>query len=307
MLIFVTQRLARAVLTILIVVTFAFVTLRLTSDPTLVVLGPDAPPESIAAFRVRWGLDKPIWQQFFYYVAGLLRGDFGRSMLNGADVLPMVLSRILVTLKIMLPALLIGVGVGVSTGVFAALKRGTLADRLIMFFAVIGFTVPGFVLGLVLVLVFAVSLGWLPSGGNDSWTSPILPVVTLGAYWSAVLARFTRSSMIEVLGQPYILSASAKGLLWKAVVTRHALPNAAIPVVTTVGLMVGGMLAGAVVTESVFSWPGLGQLLVTSVAARDVAIVQCILLLVATTMVLSNMAVDFLYGLLDPRLRSGMH
>ena len=254
-----------------------------------------------------WGLDKPIWQQFLYYIAGLLRGDFGKSMLNGADVLPMVLSRILVTLQIMLPALLIGICLGVSAGTFASLKRGSTTDRLVMFTAVVGFTIPGFVLGLVLVLIFAVHLGWLPSGGNDTWASTLLPVITLSSYWSAILARFTRSSMIEVLGQSYILTASAKGLLWKAVVIRHALPNASIPVVTTIGLMIGGLLAGAVVTESVFSWPGLGQLLVTSVAARDVAVVQCILLLVATTMVLSNMTVDFLYGLLDPRLRSGLH
>lgn len=171
--------------------------------------------------------------------------------------------------------------------------------------AVAGFTVPHFVLGLVLVLIFAVHLGWLPSGGNDSWRSAILPVVTLSTGWAAVLARFTRSSVVEVLGQPYIRTASAKGLLWRAVIIRHALPNAAIPVVTTIGFMVGGLLAGAVVTESVFSWPGLGQLIVTSVAARDVAVVQCVLLLVATAMVLSNMTVDFLYTLLDPRLRGG--
>jgi peptide/nickel transport system permease protein len=171
--------------------------------------------------------------------------------------------------------------------------------------AVAGFTVPSFVLGLVLVLVFAVELHLLPSGGNDSWRSAILPVVTLSATSSAILARFTRSAMVEVLGQPYIRAASAKGLLWRAVIRHHALPNAAIPVVTMIGFMVGGLLAGAVVTESVFSWPGLGRLMVTSVGARDVAVVQCILLLVSGTMVLSNLGVDLLYGVLDPRLRSG--
>ncbi|HZP98924.1 MAG TPA: ABC transporter permease, partial [Reyranella sp.] len=158
-----------------------------------------------------------------------------------------------------------------------------------------------------LVLIFAVHLHWLPSGGNDSWRGAILPIATLSTGWAAILARFTRSSVVEVLGQPYIRTASAKGLLWWAVILRHALPNAAIPVVTTIGFMVGGLLAGAVVTESVFSWPGLGQLIVTSVGARDVAVVQCVLLLVATTMVLSNMSVDFLYTLLDPRLRRGTH
>lgn len=307
MLIFLARRLARALLTILLVVAFAFVALRLTSDPAVVVLGPDAPPKAIAAFRVAWGLEKPLWEQFFYYIAGLMRGDFGRSLLNGADVLPLVAARVLVTLEIMVPSLIIGSVVGVAAGTYASLKRGTHIDRLVMFGAVSGFSMPSFVLGLVLVLVFAVHLRWLPTGGDDSWKSAILPVITLSTGWSAVLARFTRGSMVEVLGQPFIRTASAKGLMWRAVVIRHALPNAAIPVVTTMGLMVGGLLGGAVVIETVFSWPGLGQLIVQSVAARDVAVVQCVLLMVATTMVLSNMTVDLLYGLLDPRLRTGPH
>lgn len=307
MLIFVLQRIVRAIVTILIVVAGAFVALRLSADPAVVVLGPDAPPQAIKAFRAAWGLDQPLWQQFILYIAGLLRGEFGRSLLNGADVLPLVGARILVTLEIMVPALIIGIAAGVSAGMYAALKRGTPTDRVVMTGAVAGFTVPNFVLGLVLVLIFAVHLRWLPAGGNDSWRSAILPVATISTAWAAVLARFTRSSVVEVLGQPFIRTASAKGLLWRAVVARHALPNAAIPVVTTIGFMVGGLLAGAVVTESVFSWPGLGQLIVTSVAARDVAVVQCVLLLVATTMVLSNMTVDFLYTLLDPRLRGTRH
>jgi peptide/nickel transport system permease protein len=171
--------------------------------------------------------------------------------------------------------------------------------------SVAGFTIPSFVLGLSLVLVFAVKLGWLPSGGNDSWRHAILPILTLGIGGAAVLARFTRSAMLEVLGQPYIRTASAKGVPWRQVVTGHALPNAAIPTVTIVGFMVGTLIAGAVVVESVFSWPGVGRLLVVAVANRDLAVVQCILLLVAATMVVSNLVVDFLYGFLDPRLRQG--
>jgi peptide/nickel transport system permease protein len=173
-----------------------------------------------------------------------------------------------------------------------------------MIIAVAGFTVPSFVLGLVLVLVFAVQLGWLPSGGQESWRHAILPVVTLGLGGAAVLARFTRSAMLEVLGQPYIRTASAKGVPWRAVVTGHALPNAAIPTVTIIGFMVGTLIAGAVVVESVFSWPGVGRLLVVAVSNRDLAVVQCILLLVAATMVVANLVVDLLYGLLDPRLRA---
>jgi peptide/nickel transport system permease protein len=169
---------------------------------------------------------------------------------------------------------------------------------------VAGFTVPSFVLGLVLVLIFAVQLGWLPSGGQETWRHAILPIVTLGIGGAAVLARFTRSAMLEVLGQPYICTASAKGVSWRAVVLSHALPNAAIPTVTIIGFMVGTLIAGAVVVESVFSWPGVGRLLVVAVANRDLAVVQCILLLVAATMVTSNLVVDFLYGFLDPRLRN---
>jgi peptide/nickel transport system permease protein len=300
---FVLRRLVRAALTILIVVALAFAVLRLSADPAAVILGPDAPPAAIMAFRHAWGLDRPLWMQFGFYLAALLRGDFGRSMINGATVLPLVLSRVPTTLSIMLPALLLAIAIGVPAGMFAALRRDTFADRAVMVAAVAGFTVPSFVLGLVLVLVFAVELGWLPSGGNDYWYSAILPVVTLGTGAGAVLARFTRSAMVEVLGQPYIATASAKGLLWRSVIRRHALPNAAIPLVTMIGFMVGGLLAGAVVTESVFSWPGLGRLMVTSVGARDLAVVQCILLLVSLTMVTSNLTVDLVYGLIDPRLR----
>ena len=299
------HRLVRAALTLLIVVALAFFILRLSADPALVILGPDAPPEAVVAFREAWGLDRPLPLQFIDYIRAVLRGDLGRSMINGAPVLSLVLDRVPTTLEIMVPSLLCAIGIGVPAGVFAALRRNTLADRCIMAAAVAGFTMPSFVLGLVLVLVFAVDLGWLPSGGNDHWQSAILPVLTLAAGSAAVLARFTRGAMVEVLGQTYIRTASAKGLLWDAVVRRHALPNAAIPVVTMVGFMVGGMLAGAVVTESVFSWPGLGRLMVTSVASRDLAVVQCILLLVATTMVGANLTVDLLYGVLDPRLRRG--
>jgi peptide/nickel transport system permease protein len=184
------------------------------------------------------------------------------------------------------------------------LHRNSLADRVVMVVAVAGFTVPSFVLGLLLVLVFAVQLGWLPSGGQEGWHHAILPVLTLGLGGAAVLARFTRSAMLEVLGQPYIRTASAKGVPWRAVVTGHALPNAAIPTVTIIGFMVGSLIAGAVVVESVFSWPGVGRLLVVAVGNRDLAVVQCILLLVAVTMVFANLVVDLLYGLLDPRLRS---
>ena len=297
-------RIARAMITIALVVTFAFVVLRLSGDPALIIMGPEAPPEVIAAFRKAWGLDDPIWMQYFDYFGAIAKGELGRSMRDGRPAIALVLERIPATLTLTIPALLLKLAIGIPGGIFAALHRGSLIDRAVMIGAVAGFTVPSFVLGLVLVLIFAVQLGWLPSGGQETWRHAILPIVTLGIGGAAVLARFTRSAMLEVLGQPYIRTASAKGVSWRAVVLSHALPNAAIPTVTIIGFMVGTLIAGAVVVESVFSWPGVGRLLVVAVANRDLAVVQCILLLVAATMVTSNLIVDFLYGFLDPRLRS---
>jgi len=302
---FLALRLARAVLTIALVVTFAFVVLRLSGDPALTIMSPDAPPEALAAFRRAWGLDAPIWLQYLHYFGAIAQGELGQSMRDGRPALQLVLERLPATLMLTLPALALKIGLGVPAGIHAALHRNSLTDRLVMAGAVAGFTVPSFVLGLVLVLVFAVQLGWLPAGGDDSWQSAVLPVITLGLGGAGILARFTRSAMLEVLGQPYIRTASAKGVPWRAVVRRHALPNAAIPTVTIVGFMVGSLIAGAVVVESVFSWPGVGRLLVIAVANRDLAVVQCILLLVSATMVTANFAVDLLYGVLDPRLSGG--
>ena len=304
MLRFLAARLLRAALTIVMVVTFAFVVLRLSGDPALLILSVDAPPEAVEAFRAAWGLDRPLWVQYLSYFGAILQGDLGQSMRDGRDAVELVAERIPATLALTLPALALKVGLGVPAGMYAALHRNSLIDRTVMLLAVAGFTVPSFVLGLVLVLVFAVQLGWLPSGGQESWRHAILPVITLGLGGAAVLARFTRSAMLEVLGQPYIRTASAKGVPWRAVVSRHALPNAAIPTVTIIGFMVGSLIAGAVVVESVFSWPGVGRLLVVAVSNRDLAVVQCVLLLVAATMVCANLVVDLLYGVLDPRLRA---
>lgn len=298
-------RLLRALLTIFLVLSFAFLILRLSGDPAMLIMSPDAPPEALEAFRRGWGLDAPLWKQYLGFFMNLLQGNFGQSMRDSSPAMDLVIERIPATLAITLPAFAFKLLIGIPAGVFAALHRNSLADRLVMSFSVAGYTIPSFVLGLVLVLIFAVGLGWLPSGGNASWRHAILPIITLSLGGAAVLARFTRSAMLEVMGQPYIRTASAKGLLWRRVVRGHALPNAAIPTVTVVGFMVGSLIAGAVVVESVFSWPGAGRLLVSAVANRDLAVVQCLLLLVAVTMVSSNLLVDALYGLIDPRLRAG--
>lgn len=207
------------------------------------------------------------------------------------------------TLALTLPAFAFNLILGMGAGILAALNRNSWIDRAIMTVSVIGFTVPSFVMGLVLALVFAVKLKVLPSGGTGTWQHTILPIVTMGMIGAAVIARFTRSAMLEVLGQPYIRAASAKGLAWTGVIVRHALPNAAIPTLTIIGFMLGSLVAGAVVVESIFSWPGVGRLLVRAVANRDLAVVQTILILIGFTMVFANLMVDLTYGWIDPRLR----
>lgn len=301
---FVLVRLFRALITILAVVTFAFVVLRMSGDPAQVMLGPDVPLESVSAFRKAWGLDQPLWVQYFSYIKAIFTGDFGTSMRDKASALHLVLERVPATLQLTLPALLLKLVIGIPAGVYAALHRQSFTDRGVMLAAVLGFTIPSFVMGLVLVLIFSVILRWLPSGGQDTWVHGILPTLTMSIGGIGMLARFSRSAMIEVMGQPFIRTASAKGLKWREVVWGHALPNAAVPIITIVGFMVGSLIAGAVVVESIFSWPGIGRLLVVSVSNRDLAVVQCILLIVAAAMVVSNLVVDLLYGWLDPRLRS---
>lgn len=304
MLSFLVTRLFRAALTIVLVMTFAFIVLRLSGDPASIMLGPDAPTDSVAAFRAEWGLDDPIWKQYFAYLKSIAQLDFGISMRDRSSAINLVLERIPATLALTVPTLFIQLGIGIPAGVFAALHRQSIADRGVIMLSIFGFTIPSFVMGLLLVLIFAVTLGWLPSGGQDSWRHAILPIVTMSVGGIGILARFSRSAMIEVLGQPYIRTAMAKGLSWRDVVWKHALPNASVPIVTIVGFMVGSLIAGAVVVESIFSWPGIGRLLIVSVSNRDLAVVQCLLLVIATAMVVANLCVDFAYGLLDPRLRS---
>jgi len=301
---FVTFRLLRAMFTVLAVMTFAFVVLRMSGDPAEVLLGPDVPQNVIDAFRKQWGLDAPLWQQYISYLGAIFSGDFGLSMRDRSPAIELVMERVPATLQLTLPALLLKLGIGVPAGIYAALHRDSAVDRGVIFLAILWFTIPSFVMGLLLVLIFSVNLGILPSGGMGTWQHAILPAITISIGGIGILARFSRSAMIEVLGQPYIRTASAKGVTWSGVVRGHAFPNAAVPIITIVGFMVGSLFAGAVVVETIFSWPGIGRLLIVSVSNRDLAVVQCILLLIAAVMVISNLVVDLLYGWLDPRLRA---
>lgn len=297
------DRSTRMFITLFLVLSFAFVILRVSGDPAQIMLSPDAPEEAVEAFRRAWGLDVPIWQQYLGYFVNLLQGNFGVSMKDEMPAMQMALERVPATLMITLPALMLQLLIGIPLGVYAALHHNSRIDRLLMGTSIAGHTCPSFVLALVLVLLFSVELGWLPTGGYGTWQHAVLPILTLALGGAAILARFTRSAMVEVLGQPYVRAALAKGLSWRQVVFFHALPNAAIPTVTLVGMMVGGLIAGAVVVESVFSWPGEGRLLVDAVMSRDLAVVQAVLLIVAVSMVVANLVVDALYVILDPRLR----
>lgn len=298
------QKLARALLTILLIVTTVFVVLRLSGDPALYVLGLDADPRALEAFRARWGLDLPIWQQYLQFLANCLQGDFGYSYFEERSAMTAVLERLPQTLLLMGVTALFTLLVGIPAGVFAALHRNSWIDRLTMLVSVAGFSLPNFVLGIFLILLFSVTWQLLPTGGSGSWQHLVMPVLTMTVAEAAVFARFTRSAMLEVLHQPYMRTARAKGLSWHQAVRRHALPNAAIPLVTVVGFFAGTLIAGGVVTESLFAWPGLGRLLVSSVANRDLAVVQIIVMLIAGSMVLTNLIIDLLYGWLDPRVGS---
>lgn len=304
MLRFILAKIVRALLTIIMVMTFAFVVLRLSGDPAQILLGPDAPADAVAAFRERWGLSDPIWKQCLAYLTQILQFDFGVSMRNQVPAINLVLERVPATLALTIPALILKICIGIPAGVYAALHRNSMVDRGVIMLSILGFTIPSFVLGLVLVLIFSVNLSLLPSGGADTYWHALLPIITMSIGGIGILARFSRSAMIEVLDQPYIRTAMSKGLPWRDVVWKHALPNAAVPIITLVGFMVGALIAGAVVVESIFAWPGVGRLIVISVANRDLAVVQALLLFIAAAMVIANLLVDFAYGLLDPRLRS---
>ena len=290
-------------LTVFIVLTLVFVALRLSGDPVDALVGDEATPDLVRYYHERYGLDKPIWQQYLLYFRNVATGDLGFSYSDERDALEVVLERIPKTLQLGLAGFLGSVLLGIPLGIVSALRRNTFIDRFTMSFAVLGFSLPNFFLGILLILLFAMHLRILPSSGSGSWQHMVMPVITLATAGAGAIARFTRSAMLEVLSKPYMRTAEAKGVSWLRRISWHALPNAAIPIVTILGFRLGELIAGSVVTETVFAWPGVGRLLVVSVGARDLAVVQTILIIVAVTMVVANLCVDLLYGWIDPRIR----
>ena len=272
-------------------------------DPVEVMLGESASSADRETLRAELGLNQPIISQFGTYIAKLARGDFGVSIHNKTPIIEMIKSRYPATLKLAFISLIIGLAIGVPMGIYAALKAGHWQDFVVTIISVRFSAMPAFWLGPMLMLLFAVWLGWLPVSGMDSPTSIILPSITLGFGLSAILTRMTRTSLLEVLGDDYIRTARAKGLNEKTVVVRHALRAALLPIITIVGLQMGSLLAGTVITETIFSWDGIGRLLVESIEKRDYPVTQACVLVVALSYVLVNVLTDVLYRIADPRVK----
>ncbi|ALJ90451.1 nickel ABC transporter permease [Thermus aquaticus] len=298
------RRILIALPTLLGVVVLVFLMVRLApGDPAVLLAGEFATPETLEAIRARYGLDRSLPEQFLIYLEALLRGDLGESARSRRPVLEELKTYFPNTLELASAAILVAVLTGIPLGVLAALRPGSGLDLSVMVLALLGVSMPVFWFGLLAILIFSVGLGWFPVAGKGTLAHLVLPAITLGINATALLARMTRGTLLEVLSQDYIRTARAKGLAERVVIFKHALRNALIPVVTVVGLEFGTLLSGAVITETIFAWPGLGQLLVGSILARDYPVVQGAVLLVAISFVLINLLVDLLYAAIDPRVR----
>ncbi len=299
---FLALKLLRGLLTLFLAVSFVFLILRLAGDPMRLMLPDDTPPDVLEHYRHVYGLDLPLPAQYLSYLQGLWQGDFGYSFRDRQPALETVLSRVPATLLLGLTSFAASTLFGLVAGIIAALRRGTIVDHAVISFSIFGHSMPSFFLGILMILLFAMTWQVLPSAGMGSAAHLVMPALTLAVGGAGAIARFTRSSMLEVLSQPYMKTARAKGMPPPRRVFREAVPNAAIPVVTVLGLRMGGLISGTVVVETVFAWPGIGQLLVTAVGQRDLAVVQTIVILIALTMVTANFLVDIAYRWLDPRI-----
>jgi ABC-type dipeptide/oligopeptide/nickel transport system permease component len=286
------------------VVTLVFAALRLSGDPAATMLPGDASVDELRDLRRTLGLDQPMWLQYVRFLADAVRGDFGTSFRHQQPALGLVMERLPATLELAFAALILALVVALPLGIVAAVYRGRVPDVMAMAFAVVGQATPFFWMGIMLILVVSLELGWLPTSGRGSWQHLILPAITLATHLAAVVARLTRTSMLEVLGQHFVTTARAKGLSEWSVILVHTLKNAAVPVLTLIGLQFGTLLGGAVVTETVFAWPGVGRLAVQSIFVRDYPVVQAGVFVLALAFVALNLVVDLLYGWLDPRIRT---
>jgi glutathione transport system permease protein len=301
---YVLKRLLGLLPTLLIVSVLVFLFVHmLPGDPARLAAGVDASPETVELVRQDLGLDKPLPQQFLSFFGNMLQGDFGKSLRTQRPVSEEIAARFMPTLLLTLTSMAWAVLFGMTIGITSAVYRNQWPDRIGMTLAVSGISFPAFALGMLLMQVFSVQLGWLPTVGADSWRHYILPSLTLGAAVAAVMARFTRASFVEVIQEDFVRTARAKGVSEKWVVLKHCLRNALIPVVTMMGLQFGFLLGGSIVVEAVFNWPGLGRLLVDAVDMRDYPVIQALVLLFSLEFILINLVVDVLYGFINPTIR----
>ncbi len=301
---FLVRRLAQAGVVVLGVSFVVFLLLHLTGDPTLLLLPPDATAEEIRRFRSSMGFDDPFFVQYARFLGGALRGDFGVSLRHGEPAMGLVIERLPATFELSSAAMLVALAVALPAGVVSAVRRNTPVDYLSTTVALLGQSMPTFWLGIMLILIFSVRLGLLPSSGRGDLEHLVLPALTLGLFTTARMMRLTRSGMLEVLGQDYVRTARAKGMSEAPIVWKHALRNAAVPIVTIAGLELGALLGGSVITETIFAWPGVGRLSVQAIYNRDYPVVQAAVFVLATTFVVVNLVVDILYTYLDPRIRT---
>lgn len=298
------KRLLGLLPTLLIVAVLVFLFVHmLPGDPARLAAGADADEQTVALVRKELGLDRPLPEQFVTFFSHMLQGDFGTSMRTRRPVSTEIAERFMPTLLLTLSSMIWAVVLGMTIGVVSAVFRNEWPDRLGMTLAVSGISFPAFALGMLLMQVFSVQLGWLPTVGADSWKHYILPSLTLGAAVAAVMARFTRASFVEVMQEDFVRTARAKGLKERTVIAKHCLRNALIPVVTMMGLQFGFLLGGSIVVEAVFNWPGLGRLLVDAVTMRDYPVIQTLVLLFSLEFILINLVVDVLYGFINPTIR----
>ncbi|MFC7364253.1 MULTISPECIES: ABC transporter permease [Bhargavaea] len=309
---YILKRLLSMIPVLLIVAIFVFFLIHMIpGDPAAVMLGPEATPEEVESLKEELGLNLPIYQQFFEWSLHALQGDLGNSLYMNQPVLDAFTSHLGPTLSLALLAQGVSIFLAIPIGVLAARKRGTGIDRTFMIIAMLGMSIPSFLLALLLMLVFGVQLNWLPVAGYTSLSEGlwehlkylILPAISLGTIQAAVIARMTRSSMIDILSMNFIKTAKAKGLKQKVVIYKHAFRNALIPILTILGETFGALITGAVVTETVFNLPGIGQLVINAITRRDYAVIQGTILLIAVTYLFLNLIIDLLYGLVDPRVR----
>jgi ABC-type dipeptide/oligopeptide/nickel transport system permease component len=298
------RRLLYTIPAIWLILTMVFLLIHIVpGDPVQQMLGEDARAEDIGPLRHALGLDVPIWTQYERYLSGLVKGNWGESFHFRRPVFAIVFERFPATLELAIAALLVCLLIAIPAGVYSARKRGSAGDRATAVFTLLGLSVPNFALGPLLILLFSIEIGWLPVSGRGGWLHLVLPAATLGAALAAILTRMVRAAMIEELSSDYVRTARAKGLSERAVLFRHAFPNALVPIITVIGLQFGSLLAGTIVTETIFSWPGIGRLAVQAITTRDYPLLQGCILVIALSYVFVNLLTDLVYSWVDPRVR----